>query len=308
MLKLRFAQVAVLTARRARQFVPVALVLLALYLTINQRPGQLMQTTVQAARYEQPRQAVPVAEPSPSPEPNIIARIFGGRPHIGPPDESGTARVIRALISFALAALLATCLAFRPRKNLPILQRNPFVVQTQILLAVVGAALMIVVSDNAARAFGIFATASLIRFRTNIRDPKEITVLLISLAIGLASGIGHWEIAMVLTGFILLILWPLEHFEMNNAVRAMELKVKSNNLVETDAALKRIFKKRRISAELRKLAPEAEKDPHGEILYYLNLNPEISLDRLSEEIFAATAAHIESIQWEQKKSASYMYN
>ncbi|MGH9971697.1 MAG: hypothetical protein ACREBG_28420 [Pyrinomonadaceae bacterium] len=39
------------------------------------------------------------------------------------------------------------------------------------------------------RAFGIFAAVSLVRFRTNIRDPKEITVLLISLAIGLGTGV-----------------------------------------------------------------------------------------------------------------------
>lgn len=112
---------------------------------------------------------------------------------------------------------------------------------------------------------------------------------------------------MVLTGFILLLLWPLEHFELSHVVRAMELKVKTNNLSDTDAALKRIFKRRGINAELRKLDPEDEQDPHGEILYYLNLNPEISLDRLSEEIFAAAAEHIESIQWQQKKSGSYIY-
>jgi hypothetical protein len=60
-------------------------------------------------------------------------------------------------------------------------RRNPFVAQTQILMAVVAGAMMMVVGDSAARAFGIFAAASLVRFRTNIRDPKEITVLLICL-------------------------------------------------------------------------------------------------------------------------------
>src|ERR687885_1613146 len=98
-------------------------------------------------------------------------------------------------------------LAYRRRKDVPIIQRNPFVAQTHILLAVVAAALMMIVGDNAARAFGIFAAASLVRFRTNIRDPKEITVLLISLAIGLAMGVGRWEIAVIITLFVLPLLW-----------------------------------------------------------------------------------------------------
>jgi len=163
------------------------------------------------------------------------------------------------------------------------------------------------VADSAARAFGIFAAASLIRFRTNIRDPKEITVLLVSLAIGLASGLGRWEIAIALTLFMILILWPLERFEFRHVYRAMELKVKTLNLSVTNTALQKIFKKNNVYAELRKLDPEDEKDPHGEILYYLNLNPDVSLDRLSAEIFTSDAKHIESIQWEQKKNNSYIY-
>jgi len=95
-----------------------------------------------------------------------------------------------------LAVVLSGILAFRPRKNVPLFRRSLYVSQTQILLAVVAAALMLIVGDNTARAFAIFAAVSLVRFRTNIRDPKEITVLLISLALGLGSRrrtLGPWD-------------------------------------------------------------------------------------------------------------------
>jgi Domain of unknown function (DUF4956) len=264
-------------------------------------------TTAQPEEIGQLPNANAASIPQPAQDDSFFTRIFGPQQNSMQAQESWPARTIRALISFSLAALLAAGLAFRPRKNLPIFQRNPFVAQTQILLAVVGAALMIVVADNAARAFGIFAAASLIRFRTNIRDPKEITVLLVSLAIGLASGIGRWEIATALALFMMLILWPLERFEFTHVFRAMELKVKTNNLGVTDTALKKIFKRHRINAELRKLDPEDENDPHAVILYYMNLNPEISLDRLNGEIFSTDSEHLESVQWQQKKSNSYIY-
>src|SRR5687767_4558684 len=56
----------------------------------------------------------------------------------------------RITLRFLLAALLGAALAFRPRKRILAIKRNPYVSQTQILLAIVAAALMIVVGDNAA--------------------------------------------------------------------------------------------------------------------------------------------------------------
>lgn len=222
-------------------------------------------------------------------------------------DESWFESAMRILLKLALAALLAAMLAFRPRKDMPVMQRNPYVAQTQILLAVVGAAMMMVVGDNAARAFGIFAAASLVRFRTNIRDPKEITVLLVSLGIGLAAGVGRIEVAILLSLFVLLMLWVLEYYEPAQVYRAMELTVTTRNVTETDEILREIFEKRSINAELREVDREDKEDPVGKIVYYVNVNPTVSTDQLSEEVFASDPDNIDSIQWDQKKSTSYIY-
>jgi hypothetical protein len=263
-------------------------------------------TARRSALRAEPNQNQP-SSPASAQNDSLFERLFGSQPGSATASESWSKSIFKALLSFAIAAVLATILAFRPRKDISIFRRNPFIAQTQILLAVVGAAMMIVVADNAARAFGIFAAAALIRFRTNIRDPKEITVLLVSLSIGLASGVGRWELATVLTLFVMLILWPLERFELSQVFRAMELEVKTSDLGKTDASLKRIFKKRHITAELRKFDPEDDKDSLGTILYYLNLRPELSTDRLSEEILSSDSQNIDSIKWQQKKSGSYIY-
>ena len=210
-------------------------------------------------------------------------------------------------LKLALGALLATLLAFRPRRDSPIAIRNPYVAQTQILLAVVASALMMVVADNAARAFGIFAAASLVRFRTNIRDPKEITVLLISLAIGLATGVGKVEVAIILTLFSLIVVSLLEYYEPEQIFRAMELTVASRNVTETDDVLREIFEKRNIQSEMRKVDPEDSENPIGKIVYFLSVGGDHSTDKLSEEIFASDPSNIDSIQWDQKKTSSYVY-
>src|SRR6185369_9169177 len=183
-----------------------------------------------------------------------------------------------------LAVGLSSILAFRPRQDVPLFKRSLFVSQTQILLSVVAAALMMIVGDNTARAFAIFAAVSLVRFRTNIRDPKEITVLLISLALGLAAGVGRWELGIGLCIFALALLWLLEYNESAQVFRSMELTIKTKNTDRTQEVLKKIFKKYKLDAEVRELDPNDDEDPTGSIVYYLNLRLNLSTDHLSDRI------------------------
>jgi hypothetical protein len=242
---------------------------------------------------------------------SIIETLFGAddvSADNAVPREHWTILVPRIIMRLALAALLVAALAFRPRRGgVAVLQRNPYVAQTQILLAVVASALMMIVGDSAARAFGIFAAASLVRFRTNIRDPKEITVLLISLAIGLATGVGRWELALTLAVFVFPLLWVLEHYAYNQVMRAMQVTVKTRDLLQTQATLINIFRRRGFVAEIRQLEPPTEDDPVGCVVYSLNMNLGVSTDELSEEITSAHRENVQGIEWEQKKNTGYIY-
>lgn len=239
---------------------------------------------------------------------SLITDLFGDD-NTGLAHDYSSLQAISARITlrFALAAFLAAMLALRPRRGLSTSQRNPYVAQTQILMAVVAAAMMMVVGDSAARAFGIFAAASLVRFRTNIRDPKEITVLLICLGVGLAAGVGRWDMAIILAIFVLLILYILEHFEQSQVFRSMEVCVATRNADQTDKALRKIFARHEFDIELRQLDREDEEEPLGKVVYLVNVNPGISMNKLSEEIFSADRENIDSVEWDQKKSNTYIY-
>jgi hypothetical protein len=52
---------------------------------------------------------------------------------------------------------------------------------------------------------------------------------------------------------------------------------------------------------------EDSEDPIGKIVYYVNVGQSVSTDQLSEEIFSSDPDNIDSIQWDQKKSTSYIY-
>lgn len=239
----------------------------------------------------------------------FLPEVFGdGSPDATAP-ESGSWAVVstRIFLRFLVAALLSALLAFRWRRGLSITKRNPYVAQTQILLAVVAAAMMMVVGDSAARAFGIFAAASLVRFRTNIRDPKETTVLLICLGVGLACGVGRMDMAAILTVFSLLMLWVLEHFESSQVFRTMEVTVGTRNIDQTHRVLKDLFAQHGFNSELRQLEREGGEGENGTIVYQLIIGATVSTDKLAEEILTADAPNISSLQWDQKKSTTYIY-
>src|SRR6185503_11483584 len=87
-----------------------------------------------------------------------------------------------ALVRLPYAAGLACVLALRPRRRgTP--KRQPAVIQTQIILAIVGAVVMLVVGASLARAFGIVGAAGLVRYRAKIEDPKDAGVMLSTLAV-----------------------------------------------------------------------------------------------------------------------------
>ncbi|HEU4431920.1 MAG TPA: DUF4956 domain-containing protein [Pyrinomonadaceae bacterium] len=240
-------------------------------------------------------------------EESFIDRMFGTHAEQHSLGATWSEAMGRITLRFLLAALLGAALAFRPRKRILAIKRNPYVAQTQILLAIVAAALMIVVGDNAARAFGIFAAVSLVRFRTNIRDPKEITVLLISLALGLSAGVGRWDLALVLTLFSLVVLWLLEWREPELVFRSMELKVTTRNVVSTQKALRQVFKQHGFDKELRAIDREATEESPGSIMYSVDVSPTVSTDEISADILALDGQNVEGIEWDQKKSYSYLY-
>ena len=267
-----------------------------------------------AATADQPTTTSPSPDSSARVQSNgnrsVLTELFGVEPadrKVTPEAERGIVAA-RVLVRFLIAAFLAALLAFRWRRGISITKRNPYVAQTQILLAVVAAAMMMIVGDSAARAFGIFAAASLVRFRTNIRDPKETTVLLICLGVGLACGVGRLDMAIILTVFVLLALWILEHFESAQVFRAMEVRIETRNLDHTHQVLKQLFDRHGCTFELRQLERAAAEGENGKIVYELSLGSADRTDQLSEEILSEDSDNIAGLEWEQKKSSTYIYN
>lgn len=200
-------------------------------------------------------------------------------------------QLIHAAARLPVAAGLATLLAVRPRRRgTP--ARKPVVVQTQIILAVVGAVVMLVVGSSLARAFGIVGAAGLVRYRARIDDPKDAGVMLSTLAVGLASGVGLWLLAIFGTLFIGALLWIVESFEPG-ATQTFLLKVKAKEPERLRPAIEQLLRRNRVESELRGATPD-------EISWDAKVPIERKTDRLSEQILDLDREHA-AVQWEEKK-------
>jgi uncharacterized membrane protein YhiD involved in acid resistance len=71
-----------------------------------------------------------------------------------------------------------------------------------VLLSLLAATIMMVASTGIIPAVGIIGGFSLIRFRTPVKDPKDMAYILFSLAIGLAMGIRLYYLAAIATALI----------------------------------------------------------------------------------------------------------
>ncbi|MCA1651302.1 MAG: DUF4956 domain-containing protein, partial [Acidobacteria bacterium] len=168
------------------------------------------------------------------------------------------------------------------------------VVQTQIILAVVGAIIMLVVGASLARAFGIVGVASLIRYRSKIEDPKDAVVMLAALAVGLASGVGLYALAGFSTVFLTAALWVIESFEPK-LLKRFDLKVKAGE--DTDGLrpkIEAILRKFNLEFELRISSDE-------EVCYDVQVPLEIQTDRVSNAILKLDPEGHASVDWSEKK-------
>jgi uncharacterized membrane protein YhiD involved in acid resistance len=189
--------------------------------------------------------------------------------------------------------VLGAGLAFRPRRRgTP--PRSAPVIQTQMILTIVGAMVMLIVGASLARAFGIVGAASLVRYRAKIDDPKDAGVMLSTLAIGLACGVGLYLLAVFGTVFVLGVLWLIESFEPARR-KTFALHINTKEPAAMRPAIEQLLRRQRVPFELRTSSAD-------EVSYEVLLPFEQPTDKLSNAILALDTRGEMAVNWEEKKT------
>jgi len=105
------------------------------------------------------------------------------------------------LLSFALAFIWAT--VYRKTHSGVAYTRSFFL--TLMIIAPIVTMVMLAIGSNVALSLGLVGALSIIRFRTVIKDAKDMTFLFLAIGVGLCCGANAWMVAVIGTAIISLI-------------------------------------------------------------------------------------------------------
>jgi hypothetical protein len=106
------------------------------------------------------------------------------------------------VVRLACAIVLGAVVAWRP------LSRRPLKAEVRhalLIMTVAAAMVVVVIGDSMARAFGVVGLGSFIRFRSSIKDPRDVTLFFLAIGTGMACGLG----AVPVAGVGVAVVWAL---------------------------------------------------------------------------------------------------
>ncbi len=106
------------------------------------------------------------------------------------------------LARLGCAILLGCLLAWRPFSRRP---ARTEVKHALLIMTVAAAMVVTVIGESLARAFGVVGLGSFIRFRSSLKDPRDVVLFFVAIGTGMACGLG----TVVTAGLGVSVLWTI---------------------------------------------------------------------------------------------------
>ncbi|MGL4336638.1 MAG: DUF4956 domain-containing protein [Turicibacter sp.] len=134
--------------------------------------------------------------------------------------------LVNSLIVMMTAIILGLFISLTYMKTSKKEGYSPSFSITLIMLPVIIAIIILLVGNNVARAFSLAGAFSIIRFRSAPGEPKDITFIFFTLAVGLTCGMGYILYGVIFTVILCAVMFILD--VMNYAkskTKTMQLKI-----------------------------------------------------------------------------------
>lgn len=155
---------------------------------------------------------------------------------------------------------------------------------TLIMLPVIISIIILLVGNNVARAFSLAGAFSIIRFRSAPGDPKGISYIFFTLAVGLACGMGYIGYGVIVTVILCIIMIVLDKIKFAvPKTKNMRLKI----LVPEDLNYEGVFDKILDSYSTNWATESVKTKDFGalfEISYKIHLKEGVSQKNLIDEL------------------------
>jgi uncharacterized membrane protein YhiD involved in acid resistance len=117
-------------------------------------------------------------------------------------DYSAQSTLLSLLLAFVLGQMIAWTYAWTHSG----LSYARSFTQSLVLLTIVVALVMLVIGNSIVTAFGLLGALALIRFRNVLKDTRDTVFVFMSLVLGMAVGTQRYELAIIGTAVLLLVV------------------------------------------------------------------------------------------------------
>lgn len=111
------------------------------------------------------------------------------------------------LVTLLFASLLSAIMYYAFKKSRTAIMYDPKFNVTLVMIALTVTLMLQLVQSNVALSVGIMGSLSIVRFRTNTKDPRDLGFVFWAMGIGLASATSNWMIGIIgsilMTGFVI---------------------------------------------------------------------------------------------------------
>jgi uncharacterized membrane protein YhiD involved in acid resistance len=153
-----------------------------------------------------------------------------------------SASLIDIIYACLLAFILGVAIAFTYVRSFSGLSYSRAFIQSLIFAPMLTAIAMQAVGDSMARGLGMLGAFSLLRFKTNIKDSRDMMFMFASLAAGLACGVYSYPIAVVSIILFCLAVYIVHNipFSVDSDFDAV-LRLQVDNTVELQSNVDRVL-------------------------------------------------------------------
>lgn len=225
--------------------------------------------------------------------------------------------LITALFAFFLCSIIAITYEFTTKS----IYRKAHFLQSLALIGIAASTILQAIGESVAIGLGIIGALSIIRFRTSLNDPRNITFMFASIGAGIASGVMGYGIALTGTlvfclGALVLRFSPLS--DDNELIGTLRLRVpKEDQLQKIVEQRLKIFCRDFELNRLRFLSPkkvnplaegetveekEIDREKLQEFVYLIRLKKSAMLTDLEENL--TTIDGLSNLQIDFQKQAT----
>jgi len=173
------------------------------------------------------------------------------------------------LISLVLAAIMGLLISQLYRHTHRGLNYEHTFIAALVMLAPIVSVVMLYIRGDLVLSLGLIGSLSIVRFRTAIKDTRDMVFLFWVIAVGLGTGTYNWGVAVVSSLFLLLLVAAFYFVRYGHSPNTDFVLVLSGKTPFKNDVSRDIIQRHSVDARLRSYEVQ---DTHWELVYELRLS------------------------------------